>query len=162
MEFKTLKPIFKHLFNFLALTSLSFTAAANVILVDGHVRAMPASVPNTAAYLTLENHGDKAVNLVAVKTAIAKEAQLHTIIEENGMVKMRQVEGLVIASHGALSLKPSGDHIMILGLNKPLAENDKVVLTLIFDTEQQLQVELPVLKQAGSEHQDNSEHHHHH
>ncbi|UJF22754.1 copper chaperone PCu(A)C [Shewanella sp. OMA3-2] len=162
MEFKTLKPIFKHLFNFLALSLLSFTAVANVVLVDGHVRAMPASVPNTAAYLTLENNGDKTVNLIAIKTPIAKEAQLHTIIEENGMVKMRQIEHLPIASHGTLSLKPSGDHIMILGLNKPLAENDKVVLTLIFDNKQRLQVELPVLKQADSEHQDHSEHHHHH
>ncbi|MDP5147929.1 copper chaperone PCu(A)C [Shewanella sp. ULN5] len=162
MEFKTLKIIFKHLFSFLVLTSVSLTASANVILVDGHVRAMPASVPNTAAYLTLENHGDDAVNLIAVKTPAAKEAQLHTIVDENGMVKMRQVESFPITSHGALALKPSGDHIMILGLNKPLSENDKVVLTLIFDNDQQLQVELPVLKNADSSHQDHSEHHHHH
>ena len=162
MEFKTLKVIFKHLFSFLVLTSVSFAASANVILVDGHVRAMPASVPNTAAYLTLENHANDPVKLISVITPAAKEAQLHTIVDENGMVKMRQVESFPITSHGALTLKPSGDHIMILGLNKPLAENDKVVLTLIFDNEQQLQVELPVLKNADSSHQDHSEHHHHH
>ncbi|QIR15671.1 copper chaperone PCu(A)C [Shewanella aestuarii] len=158
----TLKAIFKHVFNSLMLASLSFAASANVVLVDGYVRAMPASVPNTAAYLTLENHTEDAVKLVAVKTDIAKEAQLHTIIEDNGIVKMRQVDGFDIASHSALQLKPSGDHIMLLSLLKPLTIDTKVTLTLVFDNEQQLDVELPVLKQMSQTEQDHSMHHHQH
>ena len=70
---------------------------AQVVLVDGYVRAMPATVPNSAAYITIENHGD-ATRLVAVDAPFATEAQLHTLIEENGMIKMRQVEGFDIDS----------------------------------------------------------------
>ncbi|MEH6463490.1 MAG: copper chaperone PCu(A)C [Shewanella psychromarinicola] len=158
MEFKTLKAIFKHLFNFLVLSSISFAASANVVLVDGHVRAMPASVPNTAAYFTLENHNNSDVKLVEVKTSAAKVAQLHTIIEEDGMVKMRQVEGFTIPSHGSLTLQPTGDHVMLLSLTAPLAIDDKVPLTLIFDDGQQLMIDLPVLKKAETQH---DEHHHH-
>ncbi|MCL1142341.1 copper chaperone PCu(A)C [Shewanella gaetbuli] len=160
MEFKTLKAIFKHLFNFLMLASLSFMANANVVMTEGYVRAMPASVPNTAAYVTLENHSDKAVTVVGVETDIAKEAQLHTIIDENGMVKMRQVEGFTIGSHESLTLKPAGDHIMILGLKAPLAENSKVNLTLIFDNDQRLDVELPVVKKPQASEHDHHQHHH--
>ena len=159
MEFKTLKAIFKHLFNFLVLSSISFAATANVVLVDGHVRAMPVSVPNTAAYFTLENHNSTDVKLIEVKTKVAKIAQLHTIIEENGMVKMRQVEAFNIPSHGTLALQSTGDHVMLLSLIAPLTVDDKVSLELIFDNGQQLMIELPVLKQAIIEH---DEHHHHH
>ncbi|MCL1156630.1 copper chaperone PCu(A)C [Shewanella inventionis] len=161
MEFKTLKVIFKHLFNFLVLSSLSFAASANVVLVDGYVRAMPASVPNTAAYFTLENHTANAVTLIGVNTSVAKEAQLHTIIEENGMVKMRQVTGFSIPSHGSLSLQPTGDHIMLLSLTAPLVVDDKVPLELIFEDGQQLIIELPVLKQAAQR-SEQADHHHHH
>lgn len=162
MEFKTLKVIFKQLFNFLVLSSLSFAAIANVVLVEGHVRAMPASVPNTAAYFTLENHNNKDVKLIEVKTNVAKEAQLHTIIEEDGMVKMRQVEGFTIPSHGALTLQPAGDHVMLLSLTAPLIVDEKVPLELIFDDGQHFMIELPVRKQAATNHDEHAEHHHHH
>lgn len=158
MEFKTLKQIFKQLFNITLLSCFSFTAFAQVMLTDGYVRAMPASVPNTAAYITLENHGP-ATRLVAVSAAFAKEAQLHTLVDENGMIKMRQVDGFDIESHSSLVLSESGNHIMLLGLHAPLAEDSKVELTLSFADGQQQVISLPVKKQAVSA---ESEHHHHH
>ena len=162
MEFKTLKPIFKHLFKFVVLSTIASSAMANVVLIEGHVRAMPASVPNSAAYLTLENHYSADVKLVAVTTTIAKEAQLHTIIEESGVVKMRQVSGFTVPSHGALTLQPTGEHIMLLSLTKALNEGSKVPLTLTFDNGESLDIELPVLKQSATQSDDNNQHHHHH
>ncbi|MDO6619341.1 MULTISPECIES: copper chaperone PCu(A)C [unclassified Shewanella] len=161
MEFKTLKAIFKQLFSFLVLTTFSISATAGIMLSEGHVRAMPASVPNTAAYLTLMNHSDNTATLVSVTTPVAKEAQLHTLIEENGIVKMRQVEGFDIESHGSLTLQPSGDHIMLLSLVKPLTVGDKVPLTLTFADGQQLNIELMVDKKASTDQQESHHHHHH-
>lgn len=158
MEFKTLKQIFKQLFNLTLLSCVSFTAFAQVMLVDGYVRAMPPSVPNTAAYITLENHGP-ATRLIAVEAPFAKEAQLHTLIDEDGMIKMRQVDGFDIDSHGSLVLSESGNHIMLLGLTAPLAEESKVDLILTFSDGKQQLISLPVKKQASSA---ESEHHHHH
>jgi len=160
MEFKTLKPIFKQMFNCLALSCASFSVLASVIMTEGHVRAMPDTVPNTAAYFTLENHTEKAVRLTGVSTSVAKEAQLHTIIEEQGMVKMRQVEGFDIPSHGRLILSPSGEHVMLLGLKAPLVLDQKVELQLQFNDGEQMSITLPVSKQA--ENTAEQEHHHHH
>ena len=157
----TLKAIFKQLFSFLALGVFSFSATAGIMLSEGHVRAMPASVPNTAAYLTLMNHSDEAVTLVSVTTPVAKEAQLHTLVEENGMVKMRQVEGFDIPSHGTLRLQPSGDHIMLLSLIAPLTMGDKVPLILTFKDGKTLEIELEVEKKSTNEPQENHHHHHH-
>ncbi|MGL5358283.1 MAG: copper chaperone PCu(A)C [Shewanella sp.] len=160
MECKTLKPIIKQMFNCVALSFASFSVLANVVMLEGHVRAMPATVPNTAAYFTLENHTDKAVRLVGASTNVAKEAQLHSMVTEQGVVKMRHVEGFAIPSHGALELAPSGDHVMLLGLKAPLAVDQQVELQLQFDDGQTMTITLPVAKQAATSAA--PEHHHHH
>ncbi|BAJ00430.1 copper chaperone PCu(A)C [Shewanella violacea] len=152
-----MKQKFKHVFSFVVLWVASFSAMANVVLVDGQVRAMPPSVPNSAAYLTLENHGP-SIKLVAVEAGFVKEAQLHTVIEEDGMVKMRQVESFTIPQHGRLTLSESGQHIMLLGLKQPLVSGESVNLTLKFDNGSELPVSLMVSKQAMTK----SEGHHHH
>ncbi|MEZ9595614.1 copper chaperone PCu(A)C [Shewanella sp. 10N.261.52.F9] len=159
MEFMTLKLIFKQLFNIGLLSCLSFTTMAQVVLVDGYVRAMPAKVPNSAAYITIENHGD-ATRLVAVDAPFATEAQLHTLIEENGMIKMRQVEGFDIDSHGSLVLSESGNHIMLMGLKQPLVIDSDVKLLLKFANGSEQEISLPVKKQV--EQSDDAHHHHHH
>ncbi|WP_299002293.1 copper chaperone PCu(A)C [uncultured Shewanella sp.] len=149
MEFKTLKPIFKHLFNFLVLFSVSFSALAKVELLTGYVRAMPSSVPNSAAYLSLGNSG-KAMDLVSVRTDVAKEAQLHRLIEDNGMIKMRQADKFILPSKGKLTLSETGNHIMLIGLNRTLDVGDTVDLVLLFDNGETLPVSLPVKKQQSA------------
>ena len=160
MEFKALTTIFKHLFNILIFACFSSSVLAQeLVLTSGYIRAMPASVPNSAAYFTLENHG-APTRLVAVSSDIAKEAQLHTVLEEDGVVKMRQVEGYNIASHDSLILSPAGNHIMLLGLKAPLTLDEKVALTLTFADGQSMTIELPVAKTAPMS--DHNEHHHQH
>ncbi|MGL4613818.1 MAG: copper chaperone PCu(A)C [Shewanella sp.] len=159
MECKTLKPIIKRMFNGVALSFVSCSVLANVVMLDGHVRAMPETVPNTAAYFTLENHADKAVRLIGATTNVAKEAQLHTMVTEQGVVKMRHVEGFTIPSHGSLTLAPSGDHVMLLGLTAPLALEQQVELQLQFDDGQAMTITLPVAKSAATNAA--PEHHHH-
>ena len=156
-----MKLIFKQLFNIGLLSCLSFTTMAQVVLVDGYVRAMPATVPNSAAYITIENHGD-ATRLVAVDASFAAEAQLHTLIEENGMIKMRQVEGFDIDSHGSLVLSESGNHIMLMGLTEPLAVDSEVEMTLEFADGTVQEISLPVKKQAPQSDDAHKHHHHHH
>ncbi len=153
-----MKQIFKHMFNFILLWGVSCSAMANVVFVDGQVRAMPPSVPNSAAYLTLENHGP-LIKLVAVEASFAKEAQLHTIFEEDGMVKMRQVEIFTIPQHGRLVLSESGKHIMLLGLKQPLISGELVTLTLKFNNGSELPVNLMVSKQTMSKSENHQNHH---
>lgn len=156
-----MKQIFKHAFNFVLLSCTSFSALANVMLVDGYVRAMPTTVPNTAAYFTLMNHGPE-INLVAVETDVAEQAQLHTLVEEGGVIKMRQQAHFTIATHGNLALAPSGDHVMLLGLKQPLQIDQKVDLTLKFDNGTEQVITLKVTKQDAAKQDGEMDHHHHH
>ncbi len=129
--------------------------AAQISLVSGHVRALPPTVPNTAAYFTLKNQGDE-IKIISASTPIAKEAQLHTLIEEDGVVKMRQVPNYVLTAHSKFKLSPSGNHIMILGLKQPLKVGQLVPLTLKFSDGTSNTITLPVEKVDKQ-----MEHHHH-
>ncbi|QLE87911.1 copper chaperone PCu(A)C [Shewanella sp. Scap07] len=149
------------MFKFLLLSCLSFTASANVVLVDGFVRAMPASVPNTAAYFVLQNHGPN-LELVSVDVDFAKEAQLHTVIEENGVVKMRQVNSFSVPMHGELRLDESGEHVMLMGLKHQLPVGQNVELVLHFNDGSQLPISLKVSKQDMAKEGGHHHHHHHH
>ena len=87
-----------------------------------------------AAYLTINNKG-AADELTGVRTSIG-EAMLHEASIEDGVMRMRPIEhgqGMVVASNGRLALAPSGAHVMISGLKRPLAAGDRFDLTLLFE-----------------------------
>ncbi|BDM65803.1 hypothetical protein NFHSH190041_32550 [Shewanella sp. NFH-SH190041] len=150
----TLKLLFKQLLLTCLFLLVLPVAQAEILLNSGMVRALPEGVPNTAAYLTLRNTGVAAA-LTGVNTDVAREAQLHTLIEKQGMMSMRQVKAFSLPANGTLELTPGGDHIMLLGLKQTLHPGQQVTLTLHFDNGQSLLVTLPVQKSAGG-------HHHHH
>ncbi len=118
---------------------------------------MPPVSPNTAAYFTLINHGD-ANELISVSTPVAREAQLHTLVTENDVVKMRQVNGFPVEAHGMLMLGERGDHIMLLGLHAPLVEGEMVAFELTFKSGEIVKISLPVSKVSVAA----DDHHHHH
>ncbi|MGL4476225.1 MAG: copper chaperone PCu(A)C [Shewanella sp.] len=153
----TLRTKIKQLFTAFGISVVSLGSYAEVTFDQGHVRAMPPSAPNTAAYLSLSNKGDKNVKLVGVRTDIARESQLHTIIEQDGVVKMRQIHELTIAPQHSLTLSAGGDHIMLLGLKTQLTLGQSVGLQLQFDDGQTLDVSLPVMAIGAEE-----THHQHH
>ncbi len=51
---------------------------------------------------------------------------------DNGVMKMRPVDGLDLPAGKPVTLKPGGYHIMLTGLAKPLQEGQSFPLTLEF------------------------------
>lgn len=96
---------------------------------------------NSAAYMVIRNTGSEADKLIAASTDAAKTVELHTVIEEGGMMRMRQVEGGIdIPANGQVELKPGGFHVMLIGLTRDLNAGDKVELTLTFEKAGQIPV----------------------
>jgi copper(I)-binding protein len=58
---------------------------------------------------------------------------LHTHLHENGVMKMRPIDGIVIPAHGMAELKPGGDHVMLMGLKAPLKMGDHFPLVLVLE-----------------------------
>ncbi|USV58240.1 copper chaperone PCu(A)C [Aeromonas encheleia] len=135
--------MFKRAFYSILTLCLAAPALAKVEAVDGYVRLLPPGSPNTAAFMVLKNDGDKPVTLTAVSSPEAARAELHTHLHENGVMKMRQVDGIQIPAKGEVALKPGSFHIMLFEV-RDLSQAVPVPLTLTLDDGQSLSLSLPV------------------
>lgn len=133
-------------------------AADQVTVVDPYVRLAPPNAPATGAFMVLQNRGDKDVKLVKAENQVSRLTELHTHLNENGVMKMRQVPAIEIKAKGEATLQPGGLHVMMIDLKSALKEGDVVPLTLTFDDGSSKKVDAKVraaMPAAGG-------HHHHH
>lgn len=93
------------------------------------VREAPASRPTSAAYLTFENTSSQDVTIVSAATPAAKVVELHEMRDEDGRMRMRKVETLVVPAKSSLVLKPGGLHVMLFELTGALEVGRTVPLT---------------------------------
>jgi periplasmic copper chaperone A len=112
-----------------------------------------------AAYFVLKNGGEQTEVLKSVSSPDADIAQIHENINENGVMKMRPVEGLKIPPGGTVAFEPGGYHVMLIGLKHDLEEGHSIPLKLTFAHAGSVDVEVKIEKkpeEAGGMH----EHHH--
>lgn len=113
--------------------------APDLVVRDAWAR--PATVPddttvpvNSAVYLTMENRGDTADRLVAVEFDGALRVELHeSIVNGQGLAKMRPVETVEVPARGEARLEPGGLHVMLMGLDSTLSPGDSIEIVLRFE-----------------------------
>ena len=103
-----------------------------------------ASGQNSAAYLHIFNGTSHTDTLRAITTDLTEQAGIHETYQENGMTGMRPAALLPIAPKSLLKLQPGGLHIMLMNVNKQLAEGDSVEIQLQFSEAGTKQLRLPV------------------
>jgi copper(I)-binding protein len=114
-------------------------------------RATAPSAKNGGAFMTIANKGGTPDRLVAASTPASAVTELHTHRMEDGVMKMRPVEGGIdVPAGGAAELKPGGLHVMFLGLKAPLAEGSTVPVTLTFEHAGTVTVDVTVMKAGAS------------
>lgn len=87
---------------------------------------------NSAFFFQLENKGDKADTLIAVKFAHSEVVELHeTFKKENDMMGMRAVKSVAVPAKGAVVFKPRDLHIMLIGLTKDLKLDETYEIKLV-------------------------------
>ena len=126
----------KKIFSSLSIIALLFITSCNtkasINITKAYSYATSALQKNGAIFMNIENTGNTADQLIAAENAdIASRIELHTHNMEDGMMAMYQVEKFDIKK-GKTSLEPSGNHIMLIGLKKPLKVGDTIPLTLTF------------------------------
>lgn len=133
-----------------ALACAAHAAEPVVNVSEPYVRLVPPSAPATGAFMLLSNSGNAARQLVAADSPVAKTVELHTHLNENGVMKMRQIKEIGIPAHGETRLKPGSYHVMLIDLKAPLQEGDGVPLTLTFDDGSVQKVVAPVRSIAST------------
>jgi copper(I)-binding protein len=113
-----------------ALAVFPALAQAPIQVEHGWARATPGKSTTAAAYVSIASGDDD--RLVAFTSPLAEQVQLHEDRTENGIARMRQLDGIAIHAGERLVFKPNGLHLMLIGLKQPLAAGQNVPLTLTF------------------------------
>ncbi len=103
----------------------------------------------SAAYMTLVNGSATADALVSAATDAAEVVELHTVIMEENVMRMRPVEQIEVPANGETELRPGGFHVMLIGLQRDLNAGDTVDLTLTFANAGEVTVSAPVQVAPG-------------
>lgn len=140
---------------FLAAAALAFAMALPAVaheykagsLFIGHPWSR-ATVPGAkigGAFLTVRNDGKEADRLVGVSVPFAAKTEIHESLEEDGVAKMRPIEGGVEIKPGeTVEFAPGGKHLMFVGLTEPLRKGEKVKGELQFEKAGKVEVEFAV------------------
>lgn len=107
-------------------------------------RATPPGAKVGAGYLEIRNSGTEPDRLIGASTPAAERVELHVLMREGDVVRMREVKSLDVPARERLILRPSGSHLMIVGLGRPLVKGERVLLTLHFEKAGELKIELEV------------------
>jgi copper(I)-binding protein len=108
-------------------------------------RATPKGASSGAGYMTITNKGTVPDKVNCVSSDVSAQCQIHTMTMEDGVMKMRPVEGgLEIKPGETVALKPGGFHMMLLDLKHPLEPGQNVKATLKFDHAGTVDVEYPI------------------
>lgn len=161
----------KHLL--FALVTLCFGATAQAHdLQTGDLHIIHPAIPlvaenakSAAGYMVITNDGDTPERLMGVEADFAERVMLHTTeMDDNGVAMMKHLPMLEIPAGETVVLEPGGMHIMLMGLNTPMAEGAMLPATLIFENAGRVEFEFMVDPPASSEkgmdhsHMDHSNH----
>ncbi|SFX11251.1 copper chaperone PCu(A)C [Marinospirillum alkaliphilum] len=127
----------------ISLFSFNLTAA-DLLIEQAYVRAVPPTSEVTAAFMLLKNNGNKDLALVDVSSPASRVMELHTHTEVDGVMQMRRVDRIEVPAGGQTHLKPGGLHLMLIGLKQPLTADDRVDITLTLDDGSLIELNLPV------------------
>ena len=124
-------------------------AFSSMRVINPWSRANAAAGANAVGYMTLTNDGSKPDRLTAASCPIAKTTELHSDINENGVMRMRPVDGIDIAPGQTVKLTPNGFHLMLIGTKERLARGSTISCTLQFQDAGAVDIEL-VVRGAGA------------
>jgi hypothetical protein len=79
-------------------------------------RATPKGAATAIGYMTIKNDGTTPDRLVGGSAEFASAFELHSMTLENGVSKMRGLEGVDIKPGQSIQFKPGGSHIMFVGI----------------------------------------------
>ena len=120
--------------------------AQDITIEDAYARSMGGIGASGAVFFDIKNAGTEADRLVSAASDVAKMVELHTHKQDAaGVMQMIAVpEGFEVPAGADHLLARGGDHVMLMGLTRELADGDMVALTLPFEKAGEVTVDVPV------------------
>lgn len=130
-------------------------------IIHPFLRATPPGAKTGAGYVIIRNNGSEPDRLLGIETEAAARVEFHQSVVEDGIAKMRPIEGgIEIPAGGEYRLGADGSHAMLVGLAGEIGLGFLVDATLIFEKAGRVPITFEVeppgatLESAGKEHAD--------
>jgi hypothetical protein len=123
---------------------------AQVQIEKPWVRATAPGAKVAGGYMVIRNAGTAGDKLVSASSPTASRVELHVHINDNGVMRMREVRGYDVPAKGTFELKPGGAHLMFMDIRQPFKEGDKVPVKLRFEKAGEVSAEFQVGRMGGS------------
>ena len=108
-------------------------SAAGIHIEDGWARSTVEGMKMGGAFMKIHNDEAKKDFLVGGSSPVAERIEVHTHVNDNGVMRMREVKGgIPLEEKGVTELKPGSYHVMFMGLKKNAERRRKVPVTLKF------------------------------
>jgi copper(I)-binding protein len=111
---------------------------------DLWVRGSVPGQTNGAGYMQINNPSGASDRLLSAQSEASTRLELHTVLNEDGVAKMRQVQGIDIPAKGSAKLAPGGFHMMFLQLTGPFKQGDLIPVVLKFEKAGEVRVNFTV------------------
>tara|TARA_Y100001935_G_scaffold58163_1_gene48726 strand:+ start:16906 stop:17355 length:450 start_codon:yes stop_codon:yes gene_type:complete len=106
---------------------------------------------NGAGYFKIKNIGTNDIHLLEVVSDSVDNIELHTIIMEEDVAKMRPIKGGVIIKVGeSMEFKPMGNHLMFFGIKQELGEGELMEAIFKFKNSKDLLVKFKMESNKSS------------
>lgn len=135
-------------FTILMFAGSALATEPQVTLSDMHVRPTAGKVG--VAFFTANSTVDDAITHTSSDCCEAVE--IHRTDKLNGVMSMRRIAEFTLAKNEATPIQPDskgGEHMMLIGLKKPLNEGDTVKVTFTFKKSPVQTVNFPVKADAA-------------
>ena len=139
----------RFVFLFLSL-AFSFSVQAQIQIEKPWARATAPGAKVAGGYMVIRNAGAAVDRLVSASSPAAAKVELHVHINDNGVMKMREVPGYDVPAKGTFELKPGGAHLMFMDIKRPFKEGEKLPVKLKFEKAGEVSAEFQDGRMGGS------------
>ena len=125
------------------LLTLSASAMAELVFEDPWSPLAPPG-RTMAGFMALNNTGDEPIVLVDGRSPQFGRIEIHDMFNDEGVMRMRRLDQLVIAPDERVTLKSGSFHIMLMEPQASFTPGDEIELVLLDEAGQQYATRLEV------------------
>lgn len=114
-------------------TLMAGSCADSLLLEEGYFRVPMPGQNMTAGFFSATNQGDMDCQLIAADMPDAGRVELHTHIQEDGLLKMREVPYVDLPAGKRVLFKKGGLHLMVMELKREIFSGEELDLELHFN-----------------------------
>jgi periplasmic copper chaperone A len=108
----------------LAMMAMAPAYADDVKVTNAWARATAPGQDSASIQLTITSKKDAAI--IDVASGSAQSGEIHTMVMEGDVMKMRAIESLPLPAKTPVTLGADGNHLMLIGLRAPLKAGRKL------------------------------------